>query len=69
MRPVTFSELSRRYFPYYSAYWARCKMHELIQCNKELCNMLEGLDYQTRSYHFTPRQLETIYEMLGEPDE
>lgn len=69
MRPITFSELSYRYFPNYSGYWARCKMKELICCNPELRDMLKGIDYRSRGYHFTPRQLEIIYELLGEPGE
>ena len=67
MRPVTFSELSNLYFEGYSAVWARKQMLRLMQANPTLMAEFTGVPYRHRSFRFTPRQIDLIYEQLGEP--
>lgn len=67
MKPITFSELANLYFGDYSAVWARKQMLRLMQANPTLMAEFKELDYRHRSFRFTPRQLEIIYEQLGEP--
>ena len=67
MRPVTFSELSSLYFEGYSAVWARKQMQRLIQANPTLTAEFASMPYRHRSFRFTPRQIDLIYEQLGEP--
>ena len=67
MRPVTFSQLARLYFEDYSAVWGRKQMQRLLMANPVLKAEFEGMDYRKLQFRFTPRQIETIYEQLGEP--
>ena len=67
MRPVTFSELSSLYFEDYSAVWGRKQMQRLMQANPTLMAEFMGVPYRHRSFRFTPRQIDLIYEQLGEP--
>ncbi len=67
MRPVTFYELANLYFGNYSATWARKQMLRLMQANPALMAEFAGEPYRHRSFRFTPRQIDLIYEQLGEP--
>ena len=67
MKPITFAQLSRLYFEDYSIVWARKQMVRLMQSNPVLKTEFEGLNYRSRQFRFTPRQLELIYKQLGEP--
>ena len=67
MRPVTFSQLTRLYFEDYSAVWGRKQMLRLMQANPVLKAEFEGVPYRHRGFRFTPRQINLIYEQLGEP--
>ena len=67
MKPITFSELANLYFGEYSAVWARKQMLRLMQANPTLMDEFAGVPYRHRTFRFTPRQLEIIYEQLGEP--
>ena len=67
MRPVTFSELANLYFEGYSAVWARKQMQCLLLANPVLKAEFEGVPYRHRGFRFTPRQINLIYEPLGEP--
>lgn len=67
MKPLTFSQLARLYFEGYSTVWARKQMLRLLMANPVLKAEFEGMEYRKRLFRFTPRQIETIYEQLGEP--
>lgn len=67
MKPVTFSELANLYFEDYSTVWARKQMQRLMQANPILMAEFTGVPYRHRSFRFTPRQIDLIYEQLGEP--
>jgi len=42
-------------------------MQRLMQANPVLKAEFEGVPYRHRSFRFTPRQIDLIYEQLGEP--
>lgn len=67
MKPITFAELSKLYFEGYSPVWARKQMLRLIRANPTLRREFAGEPYLLRSFRFTPRQMDIIYEQLGEP--
>ena len=67
MKPITFAQLSQLYFDDYSAVWARKQMQRLLLANPVLKAEFEGMNYRNRQVRFTPRQLELIFQNLGEP--
>lgn len=67
MKPVTFAQLTKLYFEDYSTVWGRKQMQRLLQANPVLKAEFEGMDYRNRCFRFTPRQIDLIYEQLGEP--
>ena len=67
MKPMTMAALARLYFPDYSACWARKKMIEMIAVNPLLAKELSGCGFEHRGFFFTPRQLDLLFEQLGEP--
>jgi hypothetical protein len=60
-------ELGLMYFPKSTPQQARAHLREWIRGNKELCNELIKLGYRARSKEYTPRQVEAIFTVFGEP--
>ncbi|MBQ8969632.1 MAG: DUF4248 domain-containing protein [Bacteroidaceae bacterium] len=61
-------ELAVAYFPNsVSPDAARRSLQRWIQMNPELTAQLRECGYQSRQHSFTPRQVEIIFSILGEP--
>lgn len=67
VRAYTKSELAHLYNPQMTVKNATQVLRRWIQHNQELHNALISLGYTDRSRIFTPRQVQLIIDILGEP--
>lgn len=61
-------ELAMRYFPNDSPKTARDKLTRWINRCKDLSMAMAKAHYRTTDKYYTPRQVQLIFEYLGEPD-
>lgn len=67
IRIYTKAELAHLYNPQLTTKSALQVLRRWILHNQELHNRLTRIGYQDRNRSFTPRQVETLVEFLGEP--
>lgn len=67
IRAYTKKELALCYFPDSSPHTAVNHLMAWILRNQPLVDTLTGMGYQKTSKWFSPRQVEAIIEILGEP--
>jgi len=63
----TLRELGGKYFPSASFKSQSRQLKRWILLNKPLVKALKDNGYQPRQRYLTPRQVELIYDFLGEP--
>ena len=61
------TDLAIAYFPYVNEHTARHKLMALINDDHDLMQSLIACGYRTLSRAFSPKQLELIYERIGNP--
>ena len=65
--PLSFSQLAMAYAPEISAAAASNRLRQWLSINPQLMQSLRKAGYRDRQRVLTPRQVEVIYEYLGEP--
>ena len=65
--PMTKKELALAYAPELSVQGARNRLHQWLHFNKQLMSDLYAANYQDSQRVFTSRQVQIIFEHLGEP--
>ena len=61
------TELAQAYFPLINLRSARHNLMRMINSNPELLQKLKAYGYTDTTHIFSPRQLELIFEYLGNP--
>ena len=67
IRPYTKKELALAYAPELSVQGARNRLHQWLHFNKQLMSDLYAANYQDSQRVFTSRQVQIIFDHLGEP--
>ena len=65
--PLSLAELAMAYAPELSNNAARKRLKKWLNINPQLMQSLREAGYRDRQRVLTPRQVEVIYEYLGEP--
>ncbi len=68
MKSTYFTDLALLYFPRSNRRSASTQLKRWIVLNKELCERLGELHYQSNQRALTPLQEEAIRHYLGDPD-
>lgn len=66
-RPISKKQLALLYFPSDTPRTASAHLMRWIRRNTKLSQALALAGYRCRDKYFSPRQVELIYEYLGEP--
>jgi len=64
---ISKTDLAVAYFPFINQHAARNKMMQFINNDSELMSKLEAAGYTRLCRQFSPKQVEMIFEHLGNP--